>query len=97
MSQHSISSPNLLYAGRSATTCRTKSPANTSATPKLKPRRYSLRHARPPTAAVSFLKRDLRPALLNLKQYFVDVRAFEIRILASSIEKQFVLDAFMQI
>jgi hypothetical protein len=28
---------------------------------------------------------------------FVDVRAFEIRILASSIEKQLVLDAFMQI
>src|SRR4051812_30342618 len=37
------------------------------------------------------------PALLNLKQCCVDVRAFEIRILASSIEKQFVLDAFMQI
>jgi hypothetical protein len=36
-------------------------------------------------------------ALLNLKQYCVDVRAFEIRILASSIEKQLVLDAFMQI
>jgi non-heme chloroperoxidase len=36
-------------------------------------------------------------ALLNLKQCCVDVRAFEIRILASSIEKQFVLDAFMQI
>ena len=38
-----------------------------------------------------------RAALLNLKQCCVDVRAFEIRILASSIEKQFVLDAFMQI
>src|SRR4051812_49237997 len=37
------------------------------------------------------------PALLNLKQCCADVRAFEIRILASSIEKQFVLDAFMQI
>jgi hypothetical protein len=36
-------------------------------------------------------------ALLNLKQCCADVRAFEIRILASSIEKQFVLDAFMQI
>jgi hypothetical protein len=34
---------------------------------------------------------------VNLKQCCVDVRAFEIRILASSIEKQFVLDAFMQI
>jgi hypothetical protein len=32
-----------------------------------------------------------------LKQCCADVRAFEIRILASSIEKQFVLDAFMQI
>src|SRR3954454_12308450 len=31
------------------------------------------------------------PALLNLKQCCADVRAFEIRILASSIEKQFVL------
>ena len=39
----------------------------------------------------------LDAALLNLKQCCVDVRAFEIRILASSIEKQFVLDAFMQI
>jgi ribosomal protein L16/L10AE len=38
-----------------------------------------------------------RPALLNLKQCCVDVRAFEIRILASSIEKQLVLDTFMQI
>ena len=38
-----------------------------------------------------------RPALLNLKQCCADVRAFEIRILASSIEKQLVLDAFMQI
>jgi hypothetical protein len=37
------------------------------------------------------------PALLNLKQCCADVRAFEIRILASSIEKQLVLDAFMQI
>jgi hypothetical protein len=37
------------------------------------------------------------PALLNLKQCCVNVRAFEIRILASSIEKQLVLDAFMQI
>src|SRR4051812_856418 len=34
------------------------------------------------------------PALLNLKQCCADVRAFEIRILASSIEKQFVLDVF---
>jgi hypothetical protein len=36
-------------------------------------------------------------ALLNLKQCCADVRVFEIRILASSIEKQLVLDAFMQI
>src|SRR4051812_11606543 len=36
-------------------------------------------------------------ALLNLKQCCADVRAFEIRILASSIEKQFVLDVFTQI
>jgi hypothetical protein len=36
-------------------------------------------------------------ALLNLKQCCEDVRVFEIRILASSIEKQLVLDAFMQI
>jgi hypothetical protein len=36
-------------------------------------------------------------ALLNLKQCCADVTAFEIRILASSIEKQLVLDAFMQI
>jgi len=36
-------------------------------------------------------------ALLNLKQCCENVRVFEIRILASSIEKQFVLDAFMQI
>jgi len=36
-------------------------------------------------------------ALLNLKQCCANVRAFEIRILASSIEKQLVLDAFMQI
>jgi putative transposase len=38
-----------------------------------------------------------RTALLNLKQCCADVRAFEIRTLASSIEKQLVLDAFMQI
>jgi hypothetical protein len=37
------------------------------------------------------------PALLNLKQCCADVTAFEIRILASSIEKQLVLDGFMQI
>jgi hypothetical protein len=37
------------------------------------------------------------PALLNLKQCCANVRAFEIRIFASSIEKQFALDAFMQI
>ena len=37
------------------------------------------------------------PALLNLKQCCADVRAFGIRILASSIEKQLVLDTFMQI
>jgi hypothetical protein len=36
-------------------------------------------------------------ALLNLKEYCVGVRALEIRILARSIEKQFVLDAFMEI
>ena len=44
-------------------------------------------------------KRDRMPAavLLNLKQCCADVRAFEIRIHASSIEKQLVLDAFMQI
>src|SRR4051794_24598531 len=35
------------------------------------------------------------PALLNLKQCCENVRVFEIRILASSIEKQFVLGAFM--
>ncbi len=38
-----------------------------------------------------------QPALLNLKPCCADVRAFEIRIFASSIEKQLVLDAFMQI
>jgi NADPH:quinone reductase-like Zn-dependent oxidoreductase len=49
-------------------------------------------------AAAGFLAVHLTAsALLNLKQCCVDVRAFEIRILASSIEKQFVLDAFMQI
>jgi hypothetical protein len=32
-----------------------------------------------------------------LKQCCADVGAFEIRVLASSIEKQLVLDAFMQI
>jgi putative transposase len=42
-------------------------------------------------------KHYLCPALLNLKQCCVDVMAFEIRILASSIEKQLVLDAFMKI
>jgi len=43
-------------------------------------------------------ERKMSPTtLLNLKQCCPDVRAFEIRILASSIEKQFVLDAFMQI
>jgi internalin A len=42
-------------------------------------------------------RESYEPALLNLKQCCADVRAFEIRILASSIEKQFVLDGFMQI
>jgi hypothetical protein len=38
-----------------------------------------------------------RTALLNLKQYCANLGTFEIRILASSIEKQLVLHAFMQI
>jgi hypothetical protein len=45
----------------------------------------------------TFKRRFKQAALLNLKQCCADVRAFEIRILASSIEKQLVLDAFMQI
>jgi hypothetical protein len=50
-----------------------------------------------PSPTASCLVLAPYPALLNLKQCCADVRAFEIRILASSIEKQLVLDAFMQI
>ena len=46
---------------------------------------------------LEFLASEALAALLNLKQCCANVRAFEIRILASSIEKQLVLDAFMQI